>query len=103
MIIRNTCIAQPRAAREVECQGWKGGENSSKLCNLGGRVLTLALTLDLYINEVCFKSRLFKGHTGLWAHKARIEKSIGTQLCQSKVAIKQMHGKCLEEFYLNVR
>ena len=29
----------------ITCQGWKGGENWSKLCSLRGRVLTPALIM----------------------------------------------------------
>ena len=35
----------------IKCQGWKGRENWSKLCSLGGRVSTLALILkgEMYL------------------------------------------------------
>ena len=48
VITRNTCITEPRdlGRRSIKCQGWEGGENWSKLCNLGGRVSTLALILE---------------------------------------------------------
>ena len=32
--------------KPIKCQGWKGGENWSKLGSLGGPVLTLAVILE---------------------------------------------------------
>ena len=34
-----------RGGEGITCQGWKGGENWSKLCSLRGRVLTPALIM----------------------------------------------------------
>ena len=51
-ITRNTCIAEPREARGWrgggghKLSGMEGGENWTKLGNLGGRVSTLALRLE---------------------------------------------------------
>ena len=52
ILTRNACIAEPHKAqcmggrgRSIKGQGWKEGENWSKLSNLGGWVSTLALTV----------------------------------------------------------
>ena len=47
-LTRNTCIAEPREARGEahKMSRMEGGENWSKLGNLGGRISTLALRLE---------------------------------------------------------
>ena len=58
ILTRNTCILETREAggegRPIKCQGWKGGENWSKLCSLGGRVSTLALILECEMYLISF-------------------------------------------------
>ena len=57
---RVQCIEETREARRevgrrpMKCQGWKVGENRSKLCSLGGRVSTLALILECEMYFIFF-------------------------------------------------
>ena len=51
------CIAETREARggggrPIKCQGWKGGENWSKLCSLGGRVSSFNTGSNIGMRDV---------------------------------------------------
>ena len=53
----------------IKCQGWKGGENRSKLCSLKGRVSTLALILEceMYLGRDPFNQKSDRSDREKWS------------------------------------